>query len=97
MAETKINHLSDFNWIEYFEYNNNHLLKLDFTNNTELIDKEIKLITPSIRAFQKGEGSEGKHLSKVVKKFADKNNYSEYEEIMKKKIAKIWQSSFAKM
>lgn len=83
LVETKINDLREFNWIEYFEYNNNHLLKLDFANNTELTNEEIKLITPSIRAFQIGEGSEGKHLSKVVKKFADKSNYPEYEEIMK--------------
>lgn len=83
LTETKISNLNDFNWIEYFEYNNNHLLKLDFANNAELTNEEINLIAPSIKAFQIGEGSEGKHLSKVVKKFADKNNYPEYEEIMK--------------
>lgn len=80
---TKIERLRDFNWIEYFKYNNSHLLKLDFTNNTELSNKEKNLITPSIKAFQIGEGSEGKHLTKVVEKFALKSNYKEYTEIMR--------------
>lgn len=80
---TKIKNLTDFNWIEYFRYNNSHLLKLDFSNNTELSNEEKELITPSIKAFQIGEGSEGKHLMKVVEKFALKKNYKEYPEIMK--------------
>lgn len=83
LDETKIEKLREFNWIEYFKYNNSHLLKLDFDNNTELTEQEIKLIEPSIKAFQIGEGSEGKHLMKVVEKFAVKNNYDEYKEIMK--------------
>ncbi len=80
---TKIEKLKDFNWIEYFKYNNSHLLKLDFNNNTELSNEEKKLITPSIKAFQLGEGSEGKHLMQVVEKFALKKNYKAYPEIMK--------------
>lgn len=83
LSTTKIKISKDYNWIEYFKYNNSHLLKLDFSNNTELTNEEIKLITPSIKAFQIGEGSEGKHLMKVVEKFAVKNNYKEYPEIMK--------------
>lgn len=83
LSETKINNLSQFNWVEYFEYNNNHLLKLDFSKNMELSYEETKLITSSIKAFQIGEGSEGKHLSKVVKIFAEKSNYLEYKQIMK--------------
>ena len=82
LAETKIGNLREFNWIEYFKYNNSNLLKLDFNNNTELSDEEKKLITPSIRAFQIGEGSEGKHLSKVVERFALKHDYRDYIEIM---------------
>ncbi len=82
LKETKIYNLSEFNWIEYFKYNNEHLLKLDFHINKELSNEEKELITPSIKAFQIGEGSEGKHLRKVVKKFAIKNKYKEYIEIM---------------
>lgn len=83
LNESKISNLKEFNWIEYFKYNNSHLLKLDFDNNIELSNEEKTLITPSIKAFQIGEGSEGKHLTKVVKKFALKNNYKDYIEIMK--------------
>ena len=83
LKTTKIKKLSNFDWIEYFKYNNSHLLKLDFSNNTELSNEEKKLITPSIKAFQLGEGSEGKHLMHVVEKFALKKNYKEYPKIMK--------------
>ncbi len=82
LIETKIEELRSFDWIEYFKYNNSHLLKLDFSNNTELSNEEKELITPSIKAFQIGEGSEGKHLIKVVKKFALNDNYEKYKEIM---------------
>lgn len=83
LKETNIKNLSEFDWVEYFKYNNSHLLKIDFKNNSELSEDEIALITPSIKAFQIGEGSEGRHLKKCVKKFADKAGYKEYEAIMK--------------
>ena len=83
LKETKIDNLKEFNWIEYFKYNNEHLLKLDYEIKSELSEKDIELITPSIKAFQIGEGSEGKHLSKVVEKYAIRNNYKEYIEIMR--------------
>lgn len=83
LIETKIENLRKFYWVDYFKFNNENLFKLDFSNNTELSDEEIRLITPSIRAFQIGEGSEGKHLLKRVEKFASKTDYKEYKEIMK--------------
>lgn len=83
LKESGITNLQEFNWVEYFEYNNKNLLKLDFNNNTELSKEEIDLITPSIKAFQLGEGSEGKHLTKVVKNYAQKTGYKDYPEIMK--------------
>lgn len=83
LEEADIKNLRNFDWVKYFEYNNSHLFKIDFNNNTELSEDEIRLITPSIRAFQIGEGSEGRHLTKCVKKFADKTGYDEYKTIMK--------------
>ncbi len=71
-----------FDWVKYFEYNNAHLFKLDFGKNDELTDTEIELISPSIKAFQIGEGSEGKHLIKCVARFAKRSNYTEYNKIM---------------
>lgn len=70
LAETKIENLSTFHWIEYFKYNNSHLLKLDFKNNKELSVEERKLIAPSIKAFQIGEGSQGSHLAKTAEMIA---------------------------
>lgn len=83
LVETKIENLSTFHWIEYFKYNNSHLLKLDFKNNKELSVEERKLIAPSIKAFQIGEGSQGSHLAKTAEIFASKSGYKEYPEIMK--------------
>lgn len=83
LIKTSIKNLEEFDWVKYFEYNNANLLKLDFNKNNELTSEEIELITPSIKAFQIGEGSQGKHLSKVAKKFANKTNYLKYEKIMR--------------
>lgn len=83
LQETNIKNIKAFDWVKYFEYNNSHLLKIDFKNNSELSKDDIALITPSVRAFQIGEGSEGRHLTKCVKKFADKTGYKEYKTIMK--------------
>ncbi|GFI62229.1 hypothetical protein IMSAG049_01405 [Clostridiales bacterium] len=82
LSKTGIKDLQNFNWTDYFKYNNSHLIKLDFSNDC-LSKSECKLIAPSIRAFQIGEGSDGAHLLKCAKKFAEKNNYSVYPEIMK--------------
>lgn len=82
LKETKIEKLEEFDWVEYFQYNNAHLLKLDYEIKNELTKEEIALITPSIKAFQIGEGSEGKHLKKVVKKFAEKTEDFAYEKAM---------------
>lgn len=82
LKETKIENLQEFDWVEYFQYNNAHLLKLDYERKNELTKEEIELITPSIKAFQIGEGSEGKYLKKVVKKFAERTGDFAYEKAM---------------
>lgn len=79
---TGIQDLENFDWNEYFAYNNSHLLKLNFEGDCKITEKEKKLITPSIQAFQIGEGSDGKHLMKVVKEYADKSEDSRYPDAM---------------
>ncbi|MDE5995649.1 MAG: hypothetical protein K2G56_01890 [Eubacterium sp.] len=59
------------------------MIKLDYSLNNELPAEEKALVFPSIKAFQIGEGSEGKHLSKTVKEFAERINYNSFPEIMK--------------
>ena len=69
--ELKLHNLEDLkideniDWIEYYKYNKAHLLKLDFGDST-ITEEEKLLITPSIRAFQLGEGSDGKRLLAAV-------------------------------
>ena len=82
LKETNIEDLENFDWVAYFEYNNAHLLKLDYTKHDELTKEDIKCITPSIRAFQIGEGSEGKNLKKRVKNYVEKTKDDPYEKAM---------------
>lgn len=82
LSNTEIENIKTFDWISYFKYNNTHLIKLDYSLDHELTDEEKKLIFQSIKAFQIGEGSDGKHLMMVVKSFAEKTNYSDYPKIM---------------
>ena len=69
-------------WNQYFSGNNEHRLEIDFSKEKELSEKERRLLFPSIREFQKGEGSDGRFLMETVNKFADKNNLPEYIEAM---------------
>lgn len=83
LKETGIEDIKSFDWIEYFKYNNAHLIPLDYSLNNELNRGQKRLIFPSIKAFQIGEGSDGAHLTSVVKAFAEKTEYPEFPEIMR--------------
>lgn len=72
----------DHDWISYFEFNRSHLLFLDYGNKEELNKEEKKLITPSVQAFQLGEGSEGLHLKKAANRFAKRSGYKKYPEMI---------------
>lgn len=83
LNKTGIEDIKSFDWVEYFKYNNAHLISLDYSINDELNRGQKRLIFPSIKAFQIGEGSDGAHLTSVVKAFAKKTNYTAYPEIMR--------------
>lgn len=83
LKETGIEDIKGFDWVEYFKYNNAHLIPLDYSLNNELNRGQKRLIFPSIKAFQIGEGSDGAHLTSVVKAFAEKSNYTDFPEIMR--------------
>lgn len=72
----------DHDWTAYFHFNNQHLLFLDYSEKGGLSSEERKLITPSIQAFQLGEGSEGRHLKRAAKRFAERSGYQRYPEMM---------------
>ena len=49
-------------WQQYFLSNQNHFNHLDWADNQPLTAEEKNTITSSIRQFQRGEHSEGKHF-----------------------------------
>ena len=65
-------------WLAYFQYNEKHLLKLDFALSEKISKEEIRMIAPSVQAFQKGEGSDGRHLMKTVEDYANKTGDIRY-------------------
>ncbi len=54
-------------WAEYFERHTGHFNHIDFDAADELTLDELRLIKTSIRQFQRGEHSEGKHLMQYAK------------------------------
>lgn len=69
-------------WLSYFEKNYTQRLQIDFSHEKILSQEERELIFPSIRAFQKGEGSDGVHLLKTVDAFVKSGGEPEYREAM---------------
>lgn len=57
-------------WLRYLERNDKRRLKVDLSAEHKLSSSERKLIFPSVRAFQRGEQSDGKCLAKAAEKFA---------------------------
>ena len=56
-------------WINYFQTHEKELLSIDWKDDYKLDDAEHRLIAESIRQFQKGESSEGKHLMRKARNF----------------------------
>lgn len=83
LSDTRITDPISFEWLAYFQDNAAHLPHLDFTRKADLSEAEKSLITPSIRAFQLGEGSDGRCLLHAAEQFAAQTEYREYPEIMR--------------
>lgn len=63
----------DYNdWFRYLKRNDRERLKIDFSSEHELTNREREIIFPSVRAFQRGEQSDGKCLAKAAVRFAKK-------------------------
>lgn len=69
-------------WVAYFEENDACRLDIDFSEDIALTEEEAKLIFPSIRAFQRGEGSDGRHLLRSVDVFVQKTGERDYRRAM---------------
>lgn len=73
---------SSWDWKREFE-DNSVFVVVPRTEDPLLSHDEQALIFPSIRDFQRGEYSEGKHLLAVAREFGKQVGDSEYPEIMK--------------
>ena len=60
-------------WTHYFRENQNHFDHLNWEDSYQLSIGEKKLITSSIRQFQRGEYSEGKHFIQFAKSMGDES------------------------
>ncbi len=58
-------------WLVHFKYNSKHFSGIDWKAKDILTERERSMIYSSLRQFQKGEHSEGKHLFAYAKKFPD--------------------------
>ncbi|HRU96412.1 MAG TPA: hypothetical protein P5092_03095 [Ruminococcus sp.] len=74
----------DYNdWFRYLKRNDRERLKIDFSSEHELTNREREIIFPSVRAFQRGEQSDGKCLVKAAVRFAKKYGEDKYPDVMK--------------
>lgn len=70
-------------WQRYFEWNNTQLSALDWDDNYQLTQEELRAVKSSVQQFQRGESSEAKHLVKNAKRFvAEHGDKSYYEALL---------------
>lgn len=69
-------------WERWFSENDKQRFKIDFSAESLLGAEERKLIFPSVKAFQKGEHSNGKKLLKAVSRFAERIDSPAYKAVM---------------
>ena len=67
-------------WLAYFNRNDKRRLEIDYSMESDLGEAEKKLIYPSIRAFQKGEHSEGYQFMELAKEFGHTYDEPEYSD-----------------
>ena len=83
LLQSELVHYKYTDWIRHFEENDKKRLRIDFSEEPELSPMEKKLIFPSVRAFQKGEGSDGRYLMKTAEAFAEKMKETDYPKAMR--------------
>ena len=78
ITKSKMNEFGYGEWASYFALNDTQRLVLNFLQEKELTAQERKLIFPSVRAFSKGEGSDGAYLMKTVESFIRESGEKDY-------------------
>lgn len=97
-TESDMNRFQYQDWVSYFENNDTKRLKIDFSKEDFLSEEVKKLIFPSIRAFQKGEGSDGKFLARTVDRYVEAGGPTEYRQAMRLFVKEEnWHSAYLKV
>lgn len=81
-TQADMNQFQYQDWISHFENNDRKRFKIDFSEENPLSEKMKKLVFPSIRAFQKGEGSDGRLLMQTVEHYVRTDGPAEYKQAM---------------
>src|SRR5690348_12246860 len=58
-------------WADYFETNARSLLEIPWHEGAELTAEEIAAVSQSVKEFQAGESSEGRHLFRAAQEYAN--------------------------
>ncbi len=70
-------------WLEYYRSNRESLLDIPWERGAEITDSERTAIWDSVREFQLGESSEGKHIIRCADEFATRQRIPAYAEAFK--------------
>jgi len=69
---------SSLEWRQYYEQNDRSLLEIPWHLGAELTPEEKAAIAQSLKEFQAGESSEGKHLFRYAQEYAERTGDREY-------------------
>jgi hypothetical protein len=70
-------------WCVYFRANREALLRLPWQRGAELTEAERDTVAASLQQFQLGEQSEGRHLERRAREFADRTGDADYWEAIR--------------
>jgi len=71
------------NWVDHFRWNGSVAMRVPWHIGPDLSDEERAAIAHSIQMFQLGENSEGRHLMRYAKEWADRTGDSTYPEAIR--------------
>ena len=70
-------------WLDYYRNNRESLLDIPWERGAEITDSERTAIWDSVRQFQLGESSEGRHIIRCADEFAVRQSSPAYGEAIK--------------
>jgi len=70
-------------WVDHFRWNGSVAMRVPWHIGRDLSDEERAAIAHSIQMFQLGENSEGRHLMRYAKEWADRTGDAAYPEAIR--------------